>query len=184
MFGKIHSFASGVGTVGNIQKNWQYVRNCYIFGVCRYIHGSFYTSGIRQKLTSLSCAQWHFKQKFAGIFSTFMGTLGKDLFHQLEFELMEGHDKLVLKCRAKVVKQHEGWVISNTVSTSGAVFHNEITMADAVGNEEIAHVKMSCVLWTQQSAILLKKDGTLVVLMENCFIAVKLLCMKEVVCPK
>ena len=42
-------------------------------------------------------------------------------------------------------------------------------MVDAVSNKEVAHVKMSCALGTQQSAILLKEDGTLVVLMEGGF---------------
>ena len=65
-----------------------------------------------------------------------------------------------------------------------AVFHNEINKVDVVSNKEVAHIEMSCMLGTQQSAILLKEDGTLVVLMEGGFIQIKALGMKKVVCPK
>ena len=46
-------------------------------------------------------------------------------------------------------------------------------MVDVVSNKEVAYIEMSCMLGTQQSAILLKEDGTLVVLMEGGFIQIK-----------
>ena len=57
-------------------------------------------------------------------------------------------------------------------------------MIDVVGNEEVVHVKMSCALRTQQSAILLKKDGTLVVLMEGGFFEIEALGMEKIVHSK
>ena len=115
MFGKIILLHLVWRTVGNIQTNWQYVGNCYTKGILKYICSSSYIKGIRQKLTSLSCAQWHFKQWFTGIFSTFMGTLGKYLFYWLEFICIEGHNNLVWECRTKVIEEHESWGTSNTL---------------------------------------------------------------------
>ena len=65
-----------------------------------------------------------------------------------------------------------------------AVLHNEITVVDAVYDKEVAHVQMSCELGAQQSAILLKKDNTLIVLIKDCFLEIETLCMKKVICPK
>ena len=67
---------------------------------------------------------------------------------------------------------------------SWAVFHDEITMGDVVGDEEVAHVKMSCVLGTQQSAVLFEEDGAMVVLMEGGFFEIKTLSMEKTVGPK
>ena len=57
-------------------------------------------------------------------------------------------------------------------------------MVDAVCNEEVVHIEMSCALGTQQSAILLEKDGTLVILVKDHFLEIKTLCMQKIICPK
>ena len=65
-----------------------------------------------------------------------------------------------------------------------AVFHDEVTMVDAVCNKEVAHIEMFCALGTQQSAILLKKYGTLVILVEGGLFQIKTLGIKKILCPK
>ena len=57
-------------------------------------------------------------------------------------------------------------------------------MCDAVGDEEVVHVKMSSVLGTQQSAICLKEAGALGVLMKSDFFEIEPLSMEKIVCPK
>ena len=57
-------------------------------------------------------------------------------------------------------------------------------MVDVVHDKEVAHVQMSCALGAQQSAILLEKDGTLVILVKDCFLEIKTLHMQKVICPK
>ena len=57
-------------------------------------------------------------------------------------------------------------------------------MGDAVGDEKVAHIKVSHVLWTQQSAILFEEDGTLVVLMKNGLIEIETLSMEKIVGSK
>ena len=52
-------------------------------------------------------------------------------------------------------------------------------MGNAVSDKEVAHVKMSCALGIQQSAIFLKEDGTLVVLMEGGFFEIENLSMEK-----
>ena len=65
-----------------------------------------------------------------------------------------------------------------------AVFHDEITMVDVVSNKEVAHIEMSCMLGTQQSAILFEEDGALVILMKDDFVKSETLSMEKVVCSK
>ena len=57
-------------------------------------------------------------------------------------------------------------------------------MVDAVCNKEVAYIEISCALGTQQSAILLKEDGTLIILMKGGLFQIKALGMKKVFCPK
>ena len=64
------------------------------------------------------------------------------------------------------------------------ILHGQVAIGDTVGNKEIAHVKMSCMLGTQQSAILFEEDGTLIVLMEDGFIHIETLSMDKVVHSK
>ena len=66
----------------------------------------------------------------------------------------------------------------------GTVLHGQVTMGDVVGDEKVVHVKMFCALGTQQSAILFKKDGTLIVLMKDGLVKIETLSMEKIVCPK
>ena len=62
-----------------------------------------------------------------------------------------------------------------------AVFHDEIIMGNAVGDEKVAHIEVSCALWTQHSAILFEKDGTAVVLVKDDPIKIETLSMEKVI---
>ena len=66
----------------------------------------------------------------------------------------------------------------------GTVLHGQITIGNVVSDKEVAHIEMSCTLRTQQSAILFKEDGTLVVLMKDGLFKFETLSMKKIVCPK
>ena len=57
-------------------------------------------------------------------------------------------------------------------------------MVDAVCNKEVVHIKMSCALGTQQSAILFKEDCALVVLMKDGHIETETLSIEKIVHPK
>ena len=57
-------------------------------------------------------------------------------------------------------------------------------MGDVVSDEEVVHIKMSCALGTQQSAILLEEDCTLVVLIKGGFFEIEPLSVKKNVCSK
>ena len=57
-------------------------------------------------------------------------------------------------------------------------------MVDSVSDKEVVHIKMSCVLGVQQTTILFKEDGALVVLIKDGIFEVKTLSMKKIVCSK
>ena len=59
----------------------------------------------------------------------------------------------------------------------GTVLHGEVTMGNAVGDEKVAHIEVSCALWAQQFAILFKEDGDVVVLVEDSLIQIETLSM-------
>ena len=76
-----------------------------------------------------------------------------------------------------------GQEISNHL-LCGTILHGQITIGDAVGDKKVVHIKMSCMFGTQQSAILFKKDGTLVVLMKDGLVKIETLSMEKIIHPE
>ena len=66
----------------------------------------------------------------------------------------------------------------------GAILDGQITIGNAIGGKEIAHVDVMGALGTQQFTIFLKKHDDLVVLVEHHCIKLEILSLKEVVGPQ